>query len=64
MNSDFPIRALQPVDPKTVWNAETDPHHSRTPVSKEDMRAVLGYTPMNRRDRRKAEKLLRRQGKG
>lgn len=33
-----------------------------TPVSKAAMRDVLDYTPVNRRDRRKAEKLLRKKG--
>lgn len=62
MNSDFPIRALQPVDPKTVWSAETDPGHSRTPLPKKTAIDVLGYAPANRQDRRKAAKLLRRKG--
>lgn len=57
MNSEFAKNALQPIDPKTVWSAETDPLHTRTPMSERD--AGLGYIPVNRHDRRKAKKLLR-----
>lgn len=59
MNREFQDRALQPIDPTTVWNAETDPDHARTPLSKLDAEMVLGYEPANRHDRRKAAKLLR-----
>jgi hypothetical protein len=58
MQSEFAKNALRSVDPQTVWNAETDPLHSRTPLSERD--AGLGYAPNNRHDRRKAKKLLRK----
>lgn len=60
MNSEFQERALQKVDPKTVWSAETDPLHTRTPRPKRSARDVLGHEPLNRHERRKAAKLLRR----
>lgn len=59
MNEEFSKRALQPIDPATVWNAETDPNHARTPLPKLDAEMVLGYEPANRHDRRKAAKLLK-----
>jgi hypothetical protein len=65
MNSDFPIRAL--MDEQTPRERLIERERALaalnrvgTPVSKEAMRDVLGYTPQNRRDRRKAEKLLRK----
>jgi hypothetical protein len=58
MNDEFAKNALRTVDPQTVWSAETDPDHSRTPMSERD--AGLGYVPINRHDRRKAKKLLRK----
>lgn len=57
MNDEFAKRALQPIDPETVWSAETDPDHTRTPMSERD--AGLGVVPSNRHERRKAKKLLR-----
>ncbi len=61
MNDEFKDRALQPVDPQTVWDSRTDPMHTRTPMSERD--AGLGYVPVNRHDRRKAKKLLRQKAR-
>jgi hypothetical protein len=68
MNSDFPIRALiaeqSAVERLNAGESALSALNKvGTPVSIEAMRDVLGYTPMNRRDRRKAEKLLRTKGK-
>lgn len=57
MNSEFAKRALQPIDPETVWSAETDPDHCRTPMREQD--SGIGVIPSNRHERRKANKLLR-----
>lgn len=57
MNDEFAKNAMRPIDPNTVWSAQTDPLHSHTPMSERD--AGLGYSPVNRHDRRKAKKLLR-----
>lgn len=67
MNSDFPIRAL--MDEQTPRERLIERERSLaalnkvgTPCSIAAMRDVLGYTPQNRRERRKAEKLLRKKG--
>ena len=61
MNDEFAKNAMRPVDPKSVWNVDTDPLHTRTPMSERD--AGLGYVPVNRHDRRKAKKLLRQKAR-
>lgn len=59
MNSEFAKNALRPVDPETVWSAETDPDHARTAYPEKAATDVLGFVPSNRHERRKAAKLLK-----
>jgi hypothetical protein len=67
MNSDFPIRALMDEQSARERLLEREQalaalNRVGTPASVEAMRDVLGYAPQNRRDRRKAEKLLCKKG--
>lgn len=59
MNDEFQKRAMQPVDTKTEWPYYDLSDTSNKPLPKLDAEMVLGYTPVNRHDRRKAAKLLR-----
>lgn len=58
MHSDFHERALRPITPHQ--HPDLLPQDtSRKPLPAPDLVSVLGYTPRNRKERRKAEKLLR-----
>lgn len=54
MNREFAENALKPVEPEKVYQAD-----GRSTLPKTTAEMVLGYEPVNRKDRRKAAKLLR-----
>lgn len=63
MNEDFKLLALAPVEPHQYPDTVRPPGdprgNPRKPLPVPGAAEVLGYEPLNRRDRRKAAKLLR-----
>ncbi len=64
MQSDFSTRA--PMEERSAHDRFIESeralnalNHVGTPIAHATMRDVLGYAPVNRKDRRKAAKLLR-----
>lgn len=59
MNSEFAENALQSIEPLRTWPVYDLAAPTKKPFDLHAAENVLGYTPVNRKDRRKATKLLK-----
>jgi hypothetical protein len=59
MNAEFAENALKPVEPERVWPMYDLGVSVKKLFDPYAAQSVLGYAPVNRKDRRKAGKLLR-----